>query len=186
MRRLGAGEFGDEGFAAIEGEAVDAVQHDAIADKGDRGEPEQQQGRKPGLVQQVPEQEGKRADAHYRGLHPEAGKGGGAGGALFSESAEIEFFRRVDRKQVADHDVHRSGEEDSGDCGERVVERGRAIEEADHDPDENHFEGKDRRVDQILREHDFAETHGRDKIELNADAVSAEIIVDRFVSIRRA
>src|SRR5271155_3191955 len=102
---LSAGELPDKCFAAVERNAVDAVEDDAVADERDGREPQQQHGGDPKFVQKMSEQKSKRADAEYGGLHAHAGEGSGVRGALAAESAEIEFFRRVDRKQVADGHV---------------------------------------------------------------------------------
>src|ERR1700751_829728 len=160
-----------------EGHVVDALKHGCIDDPGDHGEYQEYNCCQPDSVEAAGCHESDRGEADDDDLNSEAGEDGGIRGALTPESAVVDFLGRRNRKEVADGEIDGQGEENSSDRGEGGSEGGRLVDKAGTDPDENAFDGENRRVGEIFCQHDGADRHGRGEVHLDSATFWSKVVV---------
>src|ERR1700679_3077987 len=177
--RLRAGKFGDQGFAALEGDGVDLIEDQDVADGGENDQEQEEQGGDPDAAGGSGGDEGESAETDGDGVNGEAGDGGGAGGALAAEGAVVDFFRSVEGEQVAGRKIHEEAEGDAGEGGGQDLGGRRAVKKTGAQPDQQNFDGDDDGVSQVLAQHNFTKAQRSEKEKLNADSVAAEGVVDQ-------
>src|ERR1700722_37423 len=105
-KESGAGEFGDQGFAAFQGYGVDLIEHEDIGHRGEDDQEDEDQSRGPDAAGCAGGNQSQGAETDGYGLNCEAGDGGGARSALAAEGAVVDFFWRVQGEQVSRRQGH--------------------------------------------------------------------------------